>query len=102
MLRISAFLLVVVLTGAPMAWAESSDDLDPNAIRQKIEGLRTLYTDEHPDVILLQRKLEKAEKIKRQRESRQKKLGGQPGAKPDTGLIKNRPLTEPPAGVPND
>jgi hypothetical protein len=97
MLRIWALLLAAVLTGVPAAWAEPSGEMEPNVIRQELEGLRTRYTDQHPDVILLQRKLEKAEEMKRQRESRKRKQRGQPGAQPDPREDADRP----PAGLPH-
>ncbi|KMY65750.1 hypothetical protein AAU61_20120 [Desulfocarbo indianensis] len=56
-----------------LVWAGQASSLDPDLIRQELERLRVLYSDEHPDVILLQRKLEKAEELKRLRQGPPKK-----------------------------
>lgn len=99
MLKFSALLLVAVLASAPAVWAEPSGDMDPNVSRKELEGLRTKYTDQHPNVILWQRKLEKAEEIKRRRESREIKPRGQPGSQPGSQENAGRPPDVPPASV---
>ncbi len=97
--RIPWLLLMAVFMFCPNAFAETSGDLDPNVIRKEIEGLRAIYTDEHPDVILLQRKLEKAEGLECQQELRRKALPGRSEPRPinhgDVGL----PSAAQPAGT---
>lgn len=61
-------LMAAFFAVSPLVWAGQASSLDPNLIRQELERLRILYSDEHPDVILLQRKLEKAEELKRRRQ----------------------------------
>jgi hypothetical protein len=97
MLKFATLLLIAVLISAPAVWAEPSGDMDPNLIRKELEGLRTKYTDQHPDVILLQRKLEKAEEIKRRRESRKIKSRGQPSIQPGSQEDAGRPPAAPSA-----
>ncbi len=43
---------------------------DPRAIEQEIEELRIRYTDQHPDIQILKRRLERARQIRAEREAR--------------------------------
>lgn len=66
-------LLICLLLGLLLGLAAGAgaESMDPQAIRQEIQQLRMRYTDKHPDVQILKRRLQKAEKLQKDREARQ-------------------------------
>lgn len=57
---------------AGLVLAAGGDTLNPVAIRAELRHLRTRYTENHPDVQLLERRLEKALELQRRRERMRK------------------------------
>ncbi|MBI5523237.1 MAG: hypothetical protein HY910_11445 [Desulfarculus sp.] len=79
----------LLLAAPPAALAGRDEEGSPDAIRVELERLRILYTDDHPDVQILKRRLDKGlqqkkrlaeEKAQRQREKEERRLLGPPGA----------------------
>lgn len=75
---IVAGVLALVLASslaAGQAWArnELAEETDPEVIRHRLSKLKAMYTDQHPDVRIMEKQLEVLE---RQRSERLRRLRG--------------------------
>jgi len=67
-------MLAMGLALAPLAWAGGGAAKRPDTVeslRQDLDRLRIVYTDDHPDVIQAKRLLERALKEQRERQAQQ-------------------------------
>ncbi len=90
MKKTAAVILACLLLGSPLlARAERDVEADPQAIRKEIEKLRISYTDEHPDIQILKRRLDRALQRKQAQDKakalRQQQRQAGPAAPPSPG-----------------
>jgi hypothetical protein len=96
MKKTAVVILACLLLASPLpALAERDGESNPQAIRKEIEKLRIVYTDDHPDIQILKRRLDRALRSKAQqdREKAQRQQRLEAGAAPAT-------VTHPPAPAP--
>jgi len=89
-----AMLLACLLLASPQAaWANRDEEASPQAIRKQIEQLRIVYTDDHPDIQILKRRLDRAEKAqeKKRQEKAARQQSGQSGAAQAPASPKGQP-----------
>jgi hypothetical protein len=69
MKKTAVIVLVCLLLACPLlAHADRDEESDPQAIRKEIEKLRIFYTDDHPDIQILKRRLDRALQNKAKRD----------------------------------
>jgi hypothetical protein len=67
--KTAVVILACLLLACPLlARADRNEEGDPQAIRKEIEKLRIFYTDEHPDIQILKRRLDRALQNKAKRD----------------------------------
>lgn len=89
-------LICLLLAAPPAALADRTDDTTPEAIRKQLEGMLIIYTEDHPDVQILKRRLDLAEQLrKRQNEEKARRQRLKDGEHPQGPAFSPPPAEQP-------
>ena len=68
MMKVLFIILVLILAAWPnAAWAINLDSGNPESIKSELERMRVLYTEDHPDVQILKKRLKRAQEVEKEK-----------------------------------